>query len=113
MKRLLVLLLLALPATGHAADIDGHWGLSAPLFTTKSDTPYSLLYRFTDKWTGALDATVKVDENLDDQHSRSPFGVNGDSYFAQVGPRIRRYLRPAEDFSPYLDLFASAGYQHN
>jgi len=106
-RSFVLLLLLALPLTSHAADIDGHWGLSAPLFTTKGDTPYSLLYRFTPAWTGALDASVHIDENLDDQNnSRSPLGVSGDFVSVQVGPRARRYLRPEDDFSPYLDVFA-------
>ena len=113
MRRLfLLLLLLALPLTGHAADIDGHWGLSAPLFSSRGDAPYSLLYRFTNAWTGALDVTVNIHENLDDQGDPSrPLLPSDDAIDARVGPRARRYLRPSEDFSPYLDLFANGGYE--
>lgn len=100
-----------LPSLAVAMDIDGKWGLSAPLLNSVPGE-YSLI-RGHERGAWVLDAIVSVFKSSDEEQEPSinpDVQTNFDLTFWEVGPRMRRYGMPDASFSPYYDLFIHGSY---
>jgi len=115
MKRsfIVVVLLLAAcaPRQAVARDIDGKWGLSAPLFETVPGE-FSLI-RGTQGGAWILDADLNfLRQRAEEQDPtvNPDFETRVDRSDWEIGPRWRRYTRGDSDLSPYLDVFLHGVY---
>jgi len=119
MRPILSLLLLALTAplsagTSGATEIDGRWGLGVGVGSIFSSSPEaSILRGISDRTAWIFD--VSADQSRDNRgftnkNSNPDTTIAGTSKSENitiiVGPRLRRFTRPASSFSPYCDVYA-------
>ena len=113
MKCWFLTLALLLPAHSHAADIQGKWGISAPIFASRSDGGYSLFHAKSNRTVWAFDLSMRFRDRLNGDEKISSLGNSaGDGFAIAGGPRYRSYRRPDEDFSFYLDRYLSGAYSN-
>ncbi len=99
-----VFALMLIAGAAQAVDIQGKWGIGAVLFNGRG-TETSLIRGHSNRTAWLLDVSV------DQFESTGQGGGVFDQVRAAAGPRLRRYTRPAEDFSPYWDLWTSGLYE--
>lgn len=107
-RRILVgFVLLVLAGGSHATDIKGKWGLGVGIGPTK----WRLLEIETSLIRGKTERTAWIlDFNADQTYSQAKDSTGHLLFVTRVahislGPRIRRFTRPKERFSPYWDVF--------
>ena len=117
MRRLLVVLavLFCWAPSAHAIDIDGKWGLGVGAKGVVGTDPEFSIFHGHSKTTGWLmdfrlsgaDGATSGTSAFSDSGLTSTEKTNSNSNILSLsaGPRVRRFMRPNSDFSPYLDLF--------
>ena len=109
----LVAMLLGAP-NAAATDINDKWGIGASVFNSSVET--TLIRGVSDRTAWVLGLTFRG-SNADRTTQVScpiceipPEEGNANLVQIDAGPALRRFTRPASEFSPYGDLFVSFGY---
>ncbi len=103
---LLALCVLCLATPAPATPLEGAWGVGVRLFDYGGEV--SLLRGVTDRTALLFDVSAdqhEYDVSADDP-ADSPYGHLSTTIDLNAGPRLRRFTRPEEDFTPYWDVFA-------
>jgi len=97
-------------ANAGATDIAGKWGIGASVFSGGVET--SLIHGHSDRTAWVFDVAFRG-RNFDRTIELVPgpeLTGNLNNWSVIAGPSLRRYTRPASEFSPYGDVFVSFDY---
>ena len=89
----------------HALNIQGKWGLGAPIFVTRGTTEISLIHGASNGALG-LDFIYAFHQNRADEFGGNPVTSEfTEQTSLTLGPRLRRFMLSDPTFSPYFDIF--------
>ena len=113
MKRSLLLLALWAVLAGPAAsaEIQGKWGLSAPVVQNNSPETFAVLYAHSNRSVWAFDLAFDFRGQVEESARLRP--STGDALAFSCGPRLRSYRHPDEEFSFYFDRFLRVSYSQS
>lgn len=114
-RTIVVLVVLLLGASNAGAtDINDKWGIGASVFNSSVET--TLIRGVSDRTAWVLGLTFSGSNSDRTTQVSCPscgfplFEGNANLVQIDAGPALRRFTRPASEFSPYGDLFVSFGY---
>ena len=101
-----------------ATEIAGKWGIGVGTGSLIGSRPEASIIRGTSARTAWI-LDMSINQNSQDTSDRYVYELldtlvtreqDGDFWQINGGPRLRRFLRPAEAFSPYIDIFGRLVY---
>ena len=95
------------------ADIDGKWGLGVGVFNHRSEA--SILKGLSNRTALLVEVGIHQAEFSFSNESGPPLPISqsGNAVAVELGPRLRRFTRPDEVFSPYFDLFVRGSFSNS